>query len=103
MVGDFVILLKNFFREAFESFTNILMKTGCEYNMKNFLNYAAKTVFIFSVVTLTANFSLAQTQTTGAVTMSATVSKFVELNSGGPVTLSGNSGGGVNTDGTVNT
>jgi hypothetical protein len=40
--------------------------------------------------------------TTGTVTMSATVSKFVELNSGGAVTLSGNSGGGVTTDGTVN-
>lgn len=34
--------------------------------------------------------------------MSATVSKFVEINSGGAVTLSGNSGGGVTTDGTTN-
>jgi len=34
--------------------------------------------------------------------MSATVSKFVELNSGGPVTLTGNSGGGVTTDGVAN-
>jgi hypothetical protein len=33
--------------------------------------------------------------TTGTVTMSATVSKFVEINSGGAVTLTGNSGGGV--------
>jgi hypothetical protein len=40
--------------------------------------------------------------TSGTVTMSATVSKFVELNSGGAVTLSGNSGGGVTTDGTAN-
>jgi len=40
--------------------------------------------------------------TTGTVTMTATVSKFVELNSGGAVTLSGNSGGGVTTDGTAN-
>ncbi len=40
--------------------------------------------------------------TTGPVTMSATVSKFVELNSGGSVTLSGNSGGGVTTDGSIN-
>jgi hypothetical protein len=37
----------------------------------------------------------------GSVTMSATVSKFVEIQSGGSVTLSGNSGGGVNTDGTA--
>ncbi|MEQ1646112.1 MAG: hypothetical protein ABL959_21855, partial [Pyrinomonadaceae bacterium] len=34
--------------------------------------------------------------------MSATVSKFVEINSGGAVTLTGNSGGGVSTDGTLN-
>ena len=37
--------------------------------------------------------------TTGTVSMSATVSKFVEINSGGSVTLTGNSGGGVTTDG----
>ena len=40
--------------------------------------------------------------TTGTVTMSATVSKFVEINSGGAVTLTGNSGGGVTTDGVLN-
>src|SRR5688572_32465883 len=40
--------------------------------------------------------------TTGTVTVSATVSKFVEINSGGAVTLTGNSGGGVTTDGVVN-
>ena len=34
--------------------------------------------------------------------MSATVSKFVEINSGGSVTLTGNSGGGVTTDGVLN-
>ena len=34
--------------------------------------------------------------------MSATVSKFVEINSGGAVTLTGNSGGGVTTDGIAN-
>src|SRR5215217_4748689 len=41
-------------------------------------------------------------QTTGSVTMSATVSNFVELTSGGAVTLTGNSGGSVITDGTAN-
>src|SRR6201991_49949 len=40
--------------------------------------------------------------TTGTVNMSGTVSKFVEINSGGAVTLAGNSGGGVTTDGVVN-
>lgn len=45
--------------------------------------------------------AFAQT-TTGTVTMSATVSKFVELNSGGAITLSGNTGGGVTTDGVTN-
>lgn len=39
---------------------------------------------------------------TGTVSMSATVSKFVEINSGGAVTLSGTSGGGVTTDGVAN-
>ena len=40
--------------------------------------------------------------TTGTINMSATVSKFVEINSGGAITLSGNSGGGVTTDGVTN-
>lgn len=40
--------------------------------------------------------------TTGTVSMSATVSKFVELNSGGAVTLTGNTTGGITTNGTVN-
>lgn len=44
----------------------------------------------------------ANAQTTGTVSMSGTVSKYVEINSGGAVTLTGNSGGGVTTDGTVN-
>ena len=41
-------------------------------------------------------------QTTGSVTMTVTVSNFVELNSGGAVTLTGNSGGSIITDGTAN-
>jgi len=40
--------------------------------------------------------------TSGTVSLSATVSKFVEISSGGPVTLTGNSGGGVTTDGVNN-
>ena len=41
-------------------------------------------------------------QTTGSVTMTATVSNFVELTSGGAVTLTGNSCGSIITDGTAN-
>src|SRR5829696_3408563 len=47
--------------------------------------------------------AVASAQTTGSVTMSATVSNFVELNSGGAVTLNGNFGGSVITDRTANT
>jgi len=46
--------------------------------------------------------ALTYAQTTGSVTMTATVSNFVELTSGGAVSLNGNSGGSVITDGTVN-
>src|SRR5205807_9702577 len=53
------------------------------------------------MMALFAVIAAAQT-TTGTVSMSATVSKFVEINSGGAVTLTGNSGGGVTTDGTAN-
>src|SRR2546430_16902102 len=42
-------------------------------------------------------------QTAGWVSMSAVGSNYVELVSGGAVTLSGNSGGSVATDGTVDT
>jgi hypothetical protein len=47
-------------------------------------------------------FVVAAQAQTGTVNMSGAVSKFVEINSGGAVTLAGNSGGGVTTDGTVN-
>ena len=40
--------------------------------------------------------------TTGTVTLTGTVSKFVEFNSGGAITLAGNSGGGITTDGVAN-
>jgi hypothetical protein len=59
------------------------------------------TVAVFATC-LTASGIFAQTPTTGTVSMSGTVSKFVEINSGGAVTLTGNSGGGVTTDGTAN-
>lgn len=58
---------------------------------------AAKAVFITGLLVVAAN-----AQTTGRVNLSGTVSKYVEINSGGAVTLSGNTGGGVTTDGTLN-
>lgn len=59
---------------------------------------------LFETAMMTVFFAVAAfaQSTTGTVTMSATVSKFVELNSGGSVTLTGNSGGGVTTDGSIN-
>ena len=65
---------------------------------KGILTTLAVTAFLM----MSAAVTFAQ-QTTGSVTMTATVSNFVELNSGGAVTLTGNSGGSVITDGTVNT
>src|SRR3954469_9943786 len=66
---------------------------------------SAKNLFKFTLVAalfvVTAAVASAQINTSGTVTMTGTVSKFVELNSGGAVTLTGNSGGGVTTDGTV--
>ena len=61
-----------------------------------------KTILFAMLLSAAAVTCLGQS-TTGTVTMSATVSKFVEINSGGAVTLTGNSGGGVTTDGVVNT
>ena len=58
---------------------------------------ALATLAITALLAMTA-----AAQTTGSVTMSATVSNFVELTSGGAVTLTGNSGGSVITDGTAN-
>src|SRR5919106_6647565 len=59
-----------------------------------------KALTITALITMTA--VVASAQTTGSVTMNATVSNFVELTSGGAVTLTGNSGGSVITDGTAN-
>ncbi len=58
-------------------------------------------ILLTLMLVVTAGSCFAQS-TTGTVTMSATVSKFVEINSGGAVTLTGNLGGGVTTDGVVN-
>ena len=58
---------------------------------------------LLAMVVIAAAVTCLGQSTTGTVTMSATVSKFVEINSGGAVTLTGNSGGGVTTDGVVNT
>jgi len=60
---------------------------------------AAKAALLTALAIVGVN---AQT-TSGTVNLTGTVSKFVEINSGGAVTLSGNSGGGVTTDGAVNT
>ena len=58
---------------------------------------------LFTMLLVVTAVTCSAQSTTGTVSMSATVSKFVEINSGGAVTLTGNSGGGVTTDGVVNT
>ena len=60
-----------------------------------------KVILLTTLLVVSAVVCVGQS-TTGTVTMSATVSKFVEINSGGAVTLTGNSGGGVTTDGVTN-
>ena len=65
--------------------------------MSKLIKGALTALAITTLLTMTA-----AAQTTGSVTMSATVSNFVELTSGGAVTLTGNSGGSVITDGTAN-
>ena len=59
-----------------------------------------KALAITAVLAMTAVMTSAQT--TGSVTMTASVSNFVELTSGGAVTLTGNLGGSIITDGTAN-
>lgn len=61
------------------------------------IKIAAKAVVFTALVALGVS-----AQTTGTVNLSGTVSKFVEIQSGGAVTLSGNTGGGVTTDGVAN-
>ena len=62
------------------------------------LKIAAFAAMLVATVAVVA----AAQSTTGTVNMSANASKFVEINSGGPVSLTGNSGGGVTADGTLN-
>jgi hypothetical protein len=59
-------------------------------------------LILFTTLLLVSTVTCLAQSTTGTVSMSATVSKFVEINSGGSVTLTGNSGGGVTTDGVAN-
>ena len=61
-----------------------------------------RALLLTTLLVVSAVAAMAQT-TTGTVSMSATVSKYVEINSGGAITLSGNSGGGITTDGVLNT
>jgi len=69
--------------------------------MKRSITFFLKTFHLSIFVLVLTAIGFAQS-TTGTVNMSATVSKFVEINSSGPVTLSGNSGGGITTNGTLN-
>lgn len=69
--------------------------------MKRSVNNIIRALCAVTLALLFGSVAVAQS-TTGTVNMSATVSKFVEINSGGTVTLTGNSGGGVSTDGTLN-
>lgn len=61
-----------------------------------------KIAALAALITTLLGVSAGAQTTTGTVNMSGTVSKFVEINSGGPATLTGNSGGGITTNGTVN-
>jgi hypothetical protein len=66
--------------------------------MNRTLSNLKRAGFVVALLIAAAASASAQTNT-GSVAMSATVSKFVEIQSGGAVTLTGNSGGGVTTDG----
>lgn len=59
-------------------------------------------ILLLTIALLFSGLTCFGQSTTGTISVSATVSKFVEINSGGAVTLTGNSGGGVTTDGVAN-
>lgn len=67
--------------------------------MFNSLKHLSQVTFVAVLLAMTATVGSAQVNTSGSVAVSGTVSKFVELNSGGAVTLAGNSGGGISADG----
>lgn len=67
--------------------------------MFNSLKNLFQVTFVAALLVMTATVASAQVNTSGSVTVGGTVSKFVEINSGGAVTLAGNSGGGITTDG----
>ncbi|CAN5409329.1 hypothetical protein BH10ACI3_BH10ACI3_12230 [soil metagenome] len=69
--------------------------------MRSVIAKNLKLICLAAFVLLLVAAAPAQT-TTGNVSMSATVSKFVEINSGGGVTLTGNTSGGITTNGTLN-
>jgi hypothetical protein len=64
------------------------------------IKHLTRVTFMAAVLAVTAAAAFAQT-TSGTVNMTGTVSKFVELTSGGPATLAGSSGGSVTTPGTL--
>ena len=64
--------------------------------------FKLKIAAIAAFVMVTFAVAAAAQSTTGTANMNGTVSKFVEINSGGPVNLTGSVGGGVTTDGTLN-
>src|SRR5688572_10194942 len=66
--------------------------------MFNLIKSAVKAACVTALLVVAASAH----STTGTVSMSATVSKFVEINSEAAVTLTVNSGGGGTTDGTAN-
>lgn len=67
--------------------------------MFNSLKHLSQVTFVAILLAFSATVASAQVYTSGTVAVSGTVSKFVEIHSGGAVTLAGNSGGGVTLDG----
>jgi hypothetical protein len=79
----------------------MLLPKIMEGSMSRTTVYIPKGFLVTALIVIFATASAAQSLT-GTVNMSATVSKFVEINSGGAVTLTGNTTGGITTNGTLN-